>query len=108
MTAIDLLVGEHVVRDTPQAVADEVAGWIAETAKRAIDDHGHFSIALAGGSTPRLLYQTLAQPASAGNIEWDAWRVYFGDERACRSSRDAVRSLEVPGPRRRGWPLCTR
>jgi 6-phosphogluconolactonase len=83
MTAIDLLVGEHVVRDTPQAVAAEVAGWIAETAKRAIDDHGHFSIALAGGSTPRLLYQTLAQPASAGNIEWDAWRVYFGDERAC-------------------------
>jgi 6-phosphogluconolactonase len=83
MTLIDQLVGEPVVRDTPQAVADEVAGWIAEMAKRAMDDHGHFSIALAGGSTPRLLYQTLAQPAWNGNIRWNAWRVYFGDERAC-------------------------
>lgn len=80
---IDHLFGEQVVRDTPQAVADEVAAWIAEEARRAIDDHGHFSIALAGGSTPRLLYQTLAQPASAGHIDWHAWRVYFGDERAC-------------------------
>jgi 6-phosphogluconolactonase len=79
---IDHLFGERVVRETPQAVADEVAGWIAEAARRAVDDHGHFSIALAGGSTPRLLYQTLAQPPMAGRIDWSAWRVYFGDERA--------------------------
>jgi 6-phosphogluconolactonase len=80
---IDALVGERVVRESPQAVADEVAGWVAGAAKRAVTDHGRFSIALAGGSTPRLLYGTLAGPAWHERVDWPAWNVYFGDERAC-------------------------
>jgi 6-phosphogluconolactonase len=77
------LLGQRVVREDPQAVADEVAGWVADMAQRAVDDHGSFSIALAGGSTPRLLYNTLAGPTWRDRVEWPAWRVYFGDERAC-------------------------
>lgn len=75
--------GERVVRDGPQAVADEVAAWVATQAQRAVDDHGAFSIALAGGSTPRLLYDTLAGPTWRDRIDWPSWSVYFGDERAC-------------------------
>lgn len=77
------LLGERVVREHPQAVADEVAGWVADQAQRAVDAHGSFSIALAGGSTPRLLYDALAGPAWRDRVDWPAWRVYFGDERAC-------------------------
>jgi 6-phosphogluconolactonase len=77
------LLGQRVVREHPQAVADEVARWIAEAAQRAVDDHGSFSIALAGGSTPRLLYDTLAGPVWRDRVAWPSWRVYFGDERAC-------------------------
>jgi 6-phosphogluconolactonase len=80
---IDALVGERVVRESPRAVADEVAGWVAAAAKHAVVDHGGFSIALAGGSTPRLLYDTLAGPLWRERIGWPAWHVYFGDERAC-------------------------
>jgi len=77
------LPGECVVRENPQAVAAEVAEWVAAAAQRAVLDHGGFSIALAGGSTPRLLYDTLARPAWHERIAWPAWHVYFGDERAC-------------------------
>jgi 6-phosphogluconolactonase len=79
---IGALVGERMVRESPQAVADEVAGWVAAAAGRAVIDHGGFSIALAGGSTPRLLYETLAGPLWRERVDWPAWHVYFGDERA--------------------------
>jgi 6-phosphogluconolactonase len=72
-----------VVAENPQAVAAEVAEWVAAAAQRAVVDRGGFSIALAGGSTPRLLYETLAGPAWHQRVAWPEWRVYFGDERAC-------------------------
>jgi 6-phosphogluconolactonase len=77
------VLGERVVRDSPAAVADAVAGWVAAASERAIADHGGFSIALAGGSTPRLLYEALAGPRWHDKVDWPAWSVYFGDERAC-------------------------
>jgi 6-phosphogluconolactonase len=75
--------GERVVRESPAAVAEAVAEWIATASERAFADHGGFSIALAGGSTPRLLYDVLASPQWHDTIDWPAWSVYFGDERAC-------------------------
>lgn len=77
------LIGQRVVREQPQDVADEVARWIADLARRAVEQHGSFSIALAGGSTPRLLYAALAGPAWRDAVDWSAWHVFFGDERAC-------------------------
>ena len=71
------------MRETPAAVAEAVAEWVAAAAQHAINDHGSFSIALAGGSTPRLLYDVLAGPEWRDRIDWSAWAVYFGDERAC-------------------------
>jgi 6-phosphogluconolactonase len=80
---IEALLGERVVRESPQAVADAVAAWIAGASSTAVAVHGRFSIALAGGSTPRLLYATLTGPAWHERVDWPAWHVYFGDERAC-------------------------
>jgi 6-phosphogluconolactonase len=77
------LVGERIVSRTAQDVADTVANWIAAHAKRADDDHGSFSIALSGGSTPRLLNEMLAGPAWRDRMAWPRWHVYFADERAC-------------------------
>jgi 6-phosphogluconolactonase len=70
----------RVVRATPAEVAAAVAEWVASKAQQAIAEHSFFSIALAGGSTPRLLYEVLADWRD--RIDWPAWRVYFGDERA--------------------------
>jgi 6-phosphogluconolactonase len=83
------LPGERVVRESPQAAAAEIAEWIATATRRAVAERGGFSIALAGGSTPRLLYETLAGPSWRERIPWSAWHVYFSDERACPPNQPA-------------------
>lgn len=59
-------------------VADDLvplaAAWIAERAREA---GGAFRIALAGGSTPRAVYQGL----SLLPLDWGAWHVWWADER---------------------------
>lgn len=54
---------------------------ILQAARQAIERHGHFSIVLAGGSTPRQVYQLLR----ASDSDWSNWQVYFGDERCLPS-----------------------
>ena len=41
-----------------------------------------FHVALSGGSTPKRLYQLLADPDRQSAIDWSRVHVYFGDERA--------------------------
>jgi 6-phosphogluconolactonase len=50
---------------------------IAQAAADAIKARGAFRIVLAGGGTPRAVYQTLNELPT----DWTAWHVYFGDER---------------------------
>lgn len=46
-------------------------------ASMAIKAQGAFRIVLAGGSTPRAVYQTLQDVVT----DWSAWHIYYGDER---------------------------
>lgn len=54
-----------------------VAEGIARVAAEAIAQRGKFSIVLAGGNTPRSVYQRLCHIRT----DWRAWHVYYGDER---------------------------
>jgi 6-phosphogluconolactonase len=65
----------------PNSIAVEAAERIALAAGRAIEVHGRFSIALSGGSTPKLLHQILADQYR-DRIDWPKVEVFFGDERA--------------------------
>lgn len=56
---------------------DEVARAVAAAAQRAIADHGAFHLVLAGGSTPKGVYERLRRLKT----NWAAWYLYFGDER---------------------------
>src|SRR5579862_5140195 len=80
---LDGLMGELVVKDSVHAFADAIATWIEAESRRAYADHGSFSIALSGGSTPRLVNAMLTGPEWRERMEWSWWNVYFGDERAC-------------------------
>jgi 6-phosphogluconolactonase len=71
------------LREDPAGVAAAAADWIVEIGGAAIAKDGRFRIALAGGSTPRTLYQVLAVPPHRERMDWRRWEVYFGDERAC-------------------------
>ncbi|MEP6923229.1 MAG: 6-phosphogluconolactonase [Pyrinomonadaceae bacterium] len=52
-----------------------------DLASRAINEHGIFSVALSGGSTPKKLYALLAAEPFRSNIEWTNAHFFFGDER---------------------------
>jgi 6-phosphogluconolactonase len=66
---------------SPEAVADAAAKRFLDTAKRAVDKLDHFVVALAGGSTPRLLYQRLTESPYRERVPWDRTFFVFGDER---------------------------
>lgn len=50
---------------------------ILQTADEAIKKYGSFLIVLAGGSTPKSVYQLLAKE----NADWANWHVYHNDDR---------------------------
>lgn len=89
-----------VVADDEHALAAAAARYVARCSSDAIATRGRFLVSLAGGSTPRKLYETLARPpyrpgepgdrasrftsstgGDTGAIDWARWRVFFGDER---------------------------
>lgn len=54
--------------------------WLASCAA-SLQRQDHCHIALAGGSTPKALYQLLAQPEFQQRMDWQRVHIYFGDER---------------------------
>lgn len=69
-----------------------VVAAIIAAAGRAIAAHGAFRLVLAGGTTPRAIYQALRLTGS----DWPAWQVYFGDER-CLPADDPARNSSMAG-----------
>jgi 6-phosphogluconolactonase len=63
------------------ALAEFAAAQCIRIANDSITARGQFCIALAGGSTPRLLYSLLAQPERSAQIDWSRVQVFWGDER---------------------------
>lgn len=68
---------------------------ILDVARAAIASRGSFRIVLAGGSTPRNVYEMLRQTnANGGDATWPAWHIYFGDER-CLPPEHAERNSHM-------------
>lgn len=72
---------EIVTLTDSAAVAQEAARRFEILADEAIAQSGRFTIALAGGNTPRLLYTLLAQAPYSSKIDWQNVFIFFGDER---------------------------
>ncbi|HEU4584255.1 MAG TPA: 6-phosphogluconolactonase [Gemmatimonadaceae bacterium] len=67
-----------VVRDGALFV-DAAAAWIADTIAAVLAERERCSIALAGGRTPRAIYEHLVDRYV--NVPWPLLDIYFGDER---------------------------
>jgi 6-phosphogluconolactonase len=67
----------EVAKD-PEAMAHRAAGWITDLAAAS---RGRFAICLSGGSTPRRLYQLLAESPYRDALPWDRIHWFWGDER---------------------------
>jgi len=97
----------------PVATARELSHAAAELfvslGQQAIAARHRFTIALAGGSTPRRLYALLAKDPWRSQLDWSAVECFFGDERAVapehaesnyRMAHDALlEPLAVPAQR---------
>jgi 6-phosphogluconolactonase len=70
------------------ALAHSVAHLIVTESNKAVLKKGRFTIALSGGSTPKLLFQLLAQHPYKKNIPWTKIIFAFGDERFVPPSSD--------------------
>jgi 6-phosphogluconolactonase len=68
--------------DDPAALAAAAARAILKRALAATQAQGRFTIALSGGSTPRAIYQQLAQPELSAQMPWAQTYVFWSDERA--------------------------
>ena len=79
---------ELIVCSDPEAVAREGARRFSLHAAAAIQQHGRFSVALSGGSTPKRMYEVLAQEAR-DSIDWDFVQFFWGDERFVPSTNAA-------------------
>jgi 6-phosphogluconolactonase len=67
----------EVAKD-PETLAHRVAQWITDLAAAS---RGRFAICLSGGSTPRRLYQLLADAPYRDALPWERVHWFWGDER---------------------------
>jgi len=68
-----------LVFDDPEQLAHAAAAKFVECAKDAED---RFCVSLAGGNTPRRVYELLATEPFCSQIHWAKVHLFFGDERA--------------------------
>src|SRR4051812_37136958 len=69
------------VFETPDDLITATADFVVTQSKKAIQNHGRFSIVLSGGSSPKKLHELLASDTYRNLIEWSKVFFFFGDER---------------------------
>jgi 6-phosphogluconolactonase len=72
------------VLEDPAALARAAADSFVAIARCAVNAHGQFAVALAGGSTPKSLYDLLAAGEAQSvreAVPWERAHVFWGDER---------------------------
>ncbi|CDR33603.1 6-phosphogluconolactonase [Criblamydia sequanensis] len=71
-----------VILPTAKESVEFAAHQFMAAYEKAIKDHGFFSVALSGGSTPKAIYRLLASDPYREAIDWKKVLIFFSDERA--------------------------
>ncbi len=79
----ELRLASHKIEVWPDAeeLAHEAAAWFATWADIFVRGAGRFSIALSGGSTPKAMFQILAEEPYSIFLPWRSIYFFWGDER---------------------------
>jgi len=72
---------EILICADPAELARESARRFAELAEVFTNDVGRFTVALSGGSTPKAMFQILAEKPFADALPWRSIYFFWGDER---------------------------
>lgn len=62
-------------------LAAKAANWFVEYVNKVLQTKDRCTIALAGGNTPKKLYELLASDAYKNKIDWSKLHFFWGDER---------------------------
>lgn len=73
---------EVVVFEDKEALSRDAAHRFVSLAAQKTEAGERFNVALAGGSTPEMLYSLLAAAPFRAAIDWAKVHLFFGDERA--------------------------
>src|SRR6185503_13196141 len=76
-----LFAPEIKIYSTAEILFQETAHLFMQTARAAVSERGKFITALSGGSTPRGLFQQLAEEPYVSLVPWDKTYVFWVDER---------------------------
>ena len=72
----------------------------------AIEKNGIFYVALSGGSTPKAIYQGLADPVHRNKIDWKRVHLFWSDER-CVPPYDPESNYRMAMDARIESPACS-
>lgn len=70
----------HIIKTLPELIKAMAFNFI-KVANDAIASRGEFNVVLAGGNSPRKLYELLASSECNQEIDWTKVNFFFGDER---------------------------
>jgi 6-phosphogluconolactonase len=65
-----------------EAVSRGAAEEFVRRAREAVAARGRFAVTLSGGSTPKRMFEMLAEAPSRNQVEWAKVHVFWGDERS--------------------------
>lgn len=63
--------------ESAQAIQNAAVARILQAANESIEKFGSFLVVLAGGSTPKVVYEMLAKEQA----DWSKWHIYHNDDR---------------------------
>lgn len=63
--------------ESAQAIQNAAVSRILKAANESIEKFGSFLVVLAGGSTPKVVYEMLAKEQA----DWSKWHIYHNDDR---------------------------
>ncbi len=102
------------INPDPTAMIQRAAVLWRQWCQEAVTDHGRFTVALSGGSTPKQLYSYLAQQP---NLDWEHTLLFWGDERYVphdhpdsnyRMTRESLLDhIPIPAGNLYPWPTAT-
>jgi 6-phosphogluconolactonase len=83
-----MMKAEQKILADAASLIEAAAEQFVSAARSAIAKRGVFYVALAGGSTPKGLYQKLATSPYVEQLDWTRVHLFFGDERCVLPSHD--------------------
>jgi len=66
---------------TLDQLANAAAEYVSQLSAQAIAARGRFTVALSGGSLPKLLCPPLVAESLRNQVGWSSWHIFWADER---------------------------